>query len=131
MDVWFYKFLIELAPLAALLILGAVVYGVHRYRSRPSKAHLASCDYVVFEAEPLNLPGIEADLGDYGWRLVDSITTETDTLLYRFQKAGTGSRCLSEIFDFDKSMPRTSNRTTGTDSLIKINAHGSSRKNSA
>ena len=130
MNIWFDKFLIELLPLAAILFLGAIAYTVHRYISRPSKAHLASCDYIVFEAVPLNLACIEADLADNGWRLTDSETTETAALLYRFQKLGAGALCLSEIFDFDKSMPRTCNRTTGTDSLIKIQTHGSSRKTS-
>jgi hypothetical protein len=51
----------------------------------------------------------------------------TGSLLYRFQKAHEDSRGLAEIFDFDKSMPRTANRTTGTHSLIKINAHGRNR----
>ena len=130
MDIWANKILIEFVPLFAVLLMGAIAYATHRYKSRPSKAYLATCDYVVFEAEPLNLVWIEADLQDNGWHLVNSKTTETGSLLYRFQKAHEDSRCLSEIFDFDKSMPRTANRTTGTHSLIKINAHGACRNRS-
>lgn len=118
-------FLIEFIPLGIVVVLGAIVYAAHRFRrGSPSKASLARCRYIVFEAEPLNLPNMEADLADNGWSLVSTQTTETDAWLYRFEKSDTGSRCLSEIFDFDKSMPRTSNRTSGAHSPIKISGHG-------
>ncbi len=120
--------LIELIPVAALLLLGAVVYGIAQYiqyRSKPSKTHLASCDYILFEAEPVNMAYIEADLAENGWRLVDTRATETEALLCRFEKAGAASRCLSEIFEFDRCMPRTFNRTVGALSAIKIKGHGS------
>ena len=99
--------------------------GTLHYKNKPSKAHLASCDYVLFEAEPINMANIEADLKDCGWRLVDTQATETEALLCRFEKAGAHSRCLSEIFEFEKSMPRTSRPQVGPPSVIRIKEHGS------
>ena len=124
MDITSY-FLTEFVPLGIVIMLGAVVFGAYRL-TRPTKEALARSDYVVFEAQPLDLPNIEADLADNGWRLTGIQTTATDARLYRFEKGGAGSASLSEIFDFERSMPRTSNRTSGGESLIKIRGHGAS-----
>lgn len=117
--------LIELAPLAGLLLVGAVIYATLRYTSTPSKAHLRSCDYIVWEAERINMANIEADLADHGWNLVDTRVTEAEALQCRFEKAGAASRCLSEIFDFERFLPRTSKPPVGTPTVIRIKEHGS------
>jgi hypothetical protein len=114
----------EFIPLGIVILLGAVFYVAHRLRS-PSKAALARSNYVVFEAEPVNLPNIVADLADNGWHLTSTQATATAARLYRFEKGGAVSACLSTIFDFETSMPRTANRTSGTHSLIKVAKHGS------
>ncbi len=116
------EILIELAPFALLLLIVSVIYGVLGVRSMLGNARLSSSDYIVFEAEPGNMGYIEADLADSGWRLVDTRATETKAIQCRFEKSGAGSRCLSEIFDFDRFMPRTQRSAFG--SVIKVKEHG-------
>ena len=116
--------LIELVPVAGLVLVAAVMIGWLHFKNRAMKAHLATCDYVLFEAEPNNMANIEADLKDCGWRLVDTRRTTTAALVCRFEKAGSHSRCLSEVFEWETSMPRTSRPQGGQPSLIKIKGHG-------
>ena len=82
------------------------------------------CDYVVFEAYPSHLPGLEADLADHRWRLASSEPFRDGAELYRFEKIDSHSALLSEVLNFRKSMPRTSNRKADAHGPIKIKAQG-------
>jgi len=81
-------------------------------------------DYVVFETHPSQLPGLEADLADHRWRLANSEPSRDGAMLYRFEKIDSHSALLSEVLNFGKSMPRTSNRKADAHGPIKIKAQG-------
>jgi hypothetical protein len=112
---------------AGVAVLAGVIFGVPRLiagMSRKLRQRLEPFDYVVFEALPSHLPDMEADLAAQGWRLAHSEAGQAASMLYRFDKRDSLSTPLSEVFDFEKSMPRTANRRDDPDFPIKIKAHG-------
>ena len=119
------EILIEFAPLAAVLVWCGVLLVLLRLRNRPAKFKLVDCNYIVFEAEPVNLANINADMAANGWHLAGSQRTATNALLYRFEKKVADATCLSKVYNFGDAMPRTVNRKTGVHSLIKIHSYGS------
>ena len=115
--------------LAAALLLSLVVFLVFMTRYVNSKsAWLRSqqdpCDYVVFEAHPNHLPGLEADLAEHRWRLAHSEPSRDGAFLYRFEKIDSHSAILSRVLDFRNSMKRTANRKLDPHVPIKIKAQG-------
>ena len=118
---------VELLIVAALVAIGAGVHFLRRLRSNQTRSRLDDCDYVVFEALPSHLEDIQADLSAQRWRLASSEPGDAPAMMYRFEKLDGLSTSLSEIFDFERSMPRIANRTVDADFLIRIKGHGSNR----
>ena len=119
---------VELIIVVGLVACGAAFYFVRQLtRLNPNtKAKLDACDYIIFEASSGQLPDTRADLQTKHWRLAGSELSESGGMLYRFEKIDGQSASLSEIFEFEKSMPRTASRTIDPEIPIKIRAHGAS-----
>ena len=116
-----------LLPVVLLIGLVAFLYLVNRvveHQSAKIRSHLDPFDFVVFEAAPSHLPGLQADLGDHRWRLVESKPVASGVVHYRFEKIDAQSESLSKVLDFKNSMQRTGNRKLDAEIPIKIKAHG-------
>lgn len=114
----------ELFLVLALAALGAAYYVIQRFVGWFRRGRLKDCDYLVFEAYPGHLPLLQSDLAVHGWHLASTEPTDSGSLLYRFVKASGSSTSLSEIFDFERSMPGTADRHEHAHLPIKIHSYG-------
>ncbi|CAO1652387.1 hypothetical protein [Parasphingorhabdus sp. NYA22] len=123
--------LIEFVPVILLLVIGGIAMlwfnlSSNREARRRSRCDINS-DFMNFEAYPVHLEDLKADMLSNGWSLKSENPAEEGRVLFRFEKDGNGSASLREVFDFEKSMPRTANRTAGSDLIIKIGDYGVKR----
>ena len=80
--------------------------------------------YVVFDAYPIHLDNLVADMKHCGWRFVSSTPTTEETIQYRFEKSYSSAKRLGDMVHKTDVMPLTANRREGADLLVKIADHG-------
>ena len=112
----------------ALLGLGlAMVVGLFFIRQRIAELFqmraMASSTYVVFDAYPIHLENLVADMKHGGWRFVSFTPAKGETSHYRFEKSYSSRQKLGDLIHKD-GMPLTANRREGGDLLVKIADHG-------
>lgn len=117
---------IEYAPVALLAIAVGLLWFIRPLIAWIAMQKMSGSNYVVFEAYPIHLPFLKADMRGTGWSFVSSDRSSGPTILYRFEKSSAAGKQLGDLI-YKCGMPQTANRKEGADLLIKIASHGTTR----
>ena len=108
----------------ALVIVVGLFFTWRRVSEYFQMSAMQSSTYVVFDAYPVHLNNLLADMKHCGWRFVSSTPTKDDTIHYRFEKSYSSAKRLGDMVHKTDGMPLTANRREGADLLVKIADHG-------
>ncbi len=114
----------DLLPAAIMTMAVTILFLIRPLVERLAARKAAKSNFVVFEANPIHVPLLKADMEAAGWSLALSAPAKQDSLLCRFDKRSQSSVSLDRLLYENGMMSRTMNRQEGADLLIKVAQHG-------